>query len=105
MGKIIIKSGQSLFDIALQVYGTIEGVFGLLADNPGKLTTLTDETTPGTELVVNGAVLNKYVSDEYTNRGIIPATGYGIIEIPGEGIGYWAIDDDFIVSANPFTGS
>jgi hypothetical protein len=96
MGKIIIKSGQSLFDIALQAYGTIEGVFSLLADNPGKLTTLTDELTPGTELVVNGAVLNKYVADEYTNRGIIPATGLRH-EVYGDGIGWWIIENDFIV--------
>jgi len=97
MGKIITKSGQTLFDIALQVYGTIEGVFGLLADNPGKTSTLTDEPTPGTELMVNGTVLNKYVANEYANRGIIPATGIHH-EYQGEGIGWWIIEDDFIVT-------
>ena len=42
MGKIITKQGQSLLDIALQAYGSIEGVFGLLADNPTKLMAITD---------------------------------------------------------------
>jgi hypothetical protein len=93
MNKVKVLAGQSLFDIALQVYGSIEGVFGLTA---GTVDELPD---PGTELHPEGMVLNKYVVDEYQNSGIKPATG---MEIEGstlnEGIGYWVIEDDFVVS-------
>jgi hypothetical protein len=102
MGKIITKQGQSLFDIALQAYGSIEGVFGLLADNPTKLTAITDFPTPGTELKVTGAALNKFVVAEYSDYNIVPATAALASEIAGTGIGYWAIGDDFIVTAPVF---
>lgn len=34
MKKYIVKSGQNLYDIALMLYGSIEGVFDLLVSNP-----------------------------------------------------------------------
>ncbi len=102
MGKIITKQGQSLLDIALQAYGSIEGVFGLLADNPTKLTAITDCPTPGTELKVTGKVLNKYVVNEYSDYNIVPATAILASEVNQTGIGYWAIGVDFIVTPPVF---
>ena len=100
MGKIITKQGQSLFDIALQAYGSIEGVFGLLADNPTKLVAVTDCPTPGTELKVTGVASNKYVVAEYSDYNIIPATALSASEITGTGIGFWAIGTTFIIPLN-----
>lgn len=34
MQNIKVKEGQSLFDVALQYYGSAEGVIKLLEDNP-----------------------------------------------------------------------
>ena len=34
MNKYTVKSGQNLYDIALAIYGSIEGVFDLLMSNP-----------------------------------------------------------------------
>ena len=34
MNKYIVKSGQNIYDVALAIYGSIEGVFDLLASNP-----------------------------------------------------------------------
>ena len=34
MSEYIVKHGQNIFDVALQLYGSIEGVFDLLISNP-----------------------------------------------------------------------
>lgn len=93
MNKVKVLTGQSLFDIALQVYGSIEGVFGLTKG------TVSDEPVPGTELTVNGVAINKYIVNEYANNGIKPATGMDAeASIIRQGIGYWYVEDDFVVS-------
>lgn len=60
MDSYISKSGQNIFDIALTLYGTIDGIFDLLASNP--------ESINGEPLTVNtnipaGTVL--YYHSEY----------------------------------------
>lgn len=72
MAKYIVKPSQNIFDIALHLYGTIEGVFDLLITNPW-LNMNTDLIT-GTELeyhemfMINEPVVNKLKED-----GIVPA--------------------------------
>lgn len=90
MLKATSQQGQTYFDIALQVYGSIEGVFGLTGGS------ISDQPEPGTALTASGAVINKYVVNEYLNNNIIPATGADST-ITNEGIGYWIIENDFIV--------
>ncbi len=34
MGKYTVISGQNLYDVALHVYGSIEGITDLLVNNP-----------------------------------------------------------------------
>lgn len=55
-----IYSGQSLLDIALEVYGDIGGVFTLLEDNPA-ITSLDDDLQVGQALLVDD---NKAVNAE-----------------------------------------
>lgn len=61
MNKYITKSGQNLYDIALAIYGSIEGIFDLLISNPS-ISYGTIFST-GTEL--------SYHDDFILNQGVI----------------------------------
>lgn len=72
MNNVTAYKDQSVFDIALQEYGSIEGVFDLLAGNPGLEFDNTFE--PGTVLKLEGDIINQEVVDYYTKNNIKPAT-------------------------------
>jgi len=44
--KIIVKEGQSLFDIAVQEYGTVDAIFLLIEDNDF-INKIDDNISPG----------------------------------------------------------
>lgn len=61
---------QSLLDIALQQYGSIEAAFLLLLQNSDKLTGLTTMPRPGTVLKCNGnplrpSIINLYAETDH----------------------------------------
>ena len=96
MSKIVtIRDAQSYFDLALQLTGSIEGVFEVAGQEP-----VSKEPQPGT-LINTGtiAAIERVALGYYTNRKIIPATGLAMTQsgLP-EGIGYWYVEDDFVVS-------
>lgn len=91
MRSITVKINQSLFDIALEQYGSIEGVYWLVEDNE-LLTGITDNVFPTDTLLIRDEVINnkaqKYLSD------------YDITTVEdarGSGIGYMRIGIDFKV--------
>lgn len=74
MGRYKVLSGQNLYDVALHLYGSIEGVVDLLIDNPE----LSFDTTlaAGRELLyTDGFVINADVVAYNELHGIIPANG------------------------------
>lgn len=74
MNKYITKSGQNLYDIALAIYGSIEGIFDLLISNPD----ISFETvfTKGVELSYHeDFVLNKDVVNWLDNNNITVKNG------------------------------
>ena len=90
MNTITVIKHQSLFDIAIQTYGTIEGIFSLCLEND---IAITDELEPGRVLNVpkfDGA--NNEIVEYYKARNIKPATGITQQEaettIPEEGCNY-----------------
>jgi len=89
---------QSTFDIAAQTSGSIEAAF-LLALKNG--ISITDELVPGQELMLTD-VVNKDIREYYSNKGIVPVTGISNTDITNtiasEGVEFWAIEMDFIVS-------
>ncbi len=94
MSKIIVLPGQSLFDIALQVYGAVDGAKKLADDNG---INITSDIVPGTELRFDGnMIINKNVVNYYKNDNIIPSSVL-IVEIQ-QGIGFWEIGTGFVVS-------
>lgn len=48
--KVKVQDRQTVFDIAIQEYGSVEACFVLMADNPDKITSLTMDLVPGTIL-------------------------------------------------------
>lgn len=97
----IVLHNQSLLDIAIQHTGSVANVF-LIAQANGLA--VSDEITPGTDLIIpDTVVLDTDIKTYYTSRAIQPATALTTIiddntEPSLEGIGYWIIGDDNIVS-------
>lgn len=74
MATYRVKHGQNLFDIAVCLYGSIEGLFDLLISNP-KLS-LNDDLQPGTELEYHEYfVINSGIVDEMQKEHIVPGNG------------------------------
>ena len=70
--EITVKDRQSLFDIAVQCLGGIEGVFAFAGHND---ISITDRLTDGTVLLWEHTdVVNTNVQKTYALRGLSPAT-------------------------------
>ncbi len=96
--EAVVKARQNLFDMSLQIYGDLSGLIELAEDND---LNLTQELTPGTKLKSRIEVKNKQVVSFFKARKNKPATGLSISEtekLKPEGIDYWAIEYDFVVS-------
>jgi hypothetical protein len=93
-----IKQGMTMLDVAMLVAGSVEGFFALATLNG---LAYTDEITPGQELNLNIAVQSASVVKYFKDKGYKPASGVGVPLGGGGGsggIGYWSIEDNFIVS-------
>ncbi|MBS2100716.1 LysM peptidoglycan-binding domain-containing protein [Carboxylicivirga linearis] len=96
--QAVAEPYQNMFDLALQLYGSLQGVFQLAKDNDKDMTS---EINPGEILKGRKDPIDKLVYEFYKGRGIKPATGLTSEEsadIKPEGIEFWAIEFDFIVS-------
>lgn len=91
MQIIQVKRNQTLFDIALEQYGNVEAVVWLVEDN--QLNGVTDNIWEGQELKLRAAVMNQRMVN-YLKKYTV-ATREGVI---AEGIGFWEIERDFVVS-------
>lgn len=84
-----VSAGQSLFDVAVTVYGDVSGVAWLLADNK-ILNGPTDRIYDGQRLVIRQEAINLrarvFLEDYPTIATIAPE------DMP-DGIGYWRLDE------------
>lgn len=72
--KVAVLQNQTLSDIALQVYGSVEGVFVLATDNNLSVTT---ELKAGQMLEYQAdKVINKQIVQYYSDNNIHPATAF-----------------------------
>lgn len=71
--KIIVQARQNPYDIAMQYYGSHDGVKQLMLDNPDVITGLTDAIPEGTVLNVLGAPINDVIVRQYAANGTVPA--------------------------------
>lgn len=76
--KVTVETGQSLTDIAIQVYGSAEGAFILAKENG---LSVTSQLKAGDVLSYSSdKVIDKRVVDYYAKNGIKPVTGFGSFE-------------------------
>lgn len=74
MGKYIVIQGQNIYDVALHIYGSIEGVTDLMVNNEN-LSFATD-LKAGDELVYSDDYkINQEVVSYYLTHSITPASG------------------------------
>ena len=97
---ITILHNQSLLDLAVQHTGTAENAFALAVANG---LSLTDDLKAGDWLITNrqGLKANKDILNYYQAKKLQPATAISqelSTNNQLQGIDYWAIQMDFIVS-------
>lgn len=74
MKQYIVKSGQNLYDVALTLYGSIEGVFDLLINN--RSINLNSQLTNGQILYYNeGFMVNQTIVDWFKTNGDVIKNG------------------------------
>lgn len=98
--KTRVLHNQSLLDLALQHTGSVENAFALALANG---LSLTDELAAGESLHLTayGIQQNKEILNYYQSKSIQPATAISGKQEAGsqmQGIGYWAISTEFIIS-------
>lgn len=91
--KAIVKTGQTLQDIAIQYCGNLGALSELATMNN---LALTQEIAAGQELLLP-AVVDKRVEVVFRAGGYFPAAGNNFNQ-DLEGVGFWGIEFDFIVS-------
>lgn len=98
--EIRTEDGQSIWDLAIQEYGSIEEVFGLLDANP--VLQINNEPEAGTKINIEQEpdVQNREQMDYFRGNGAgkrYVNCRVDIMSRPG-GIGFMQIGNDFIVS-------
>lgn len=79
MNKVVMGFGQTIYDIAIQETGGVEGVFDLMKSNPTVIPNLNAQPTAGSKLMVD-AVKDDKVLKYYKDNTLKPATGFGLNE-------------------------
>lgn len=69
--KVKVRDGQTLADISIQEYGSLEAAMDLAKANG---ISLTDIPVPGSELQLHDAVYDKTMADYCKVNGVSPAT-------------------------------
>lgn len=74
MATYTVKSNQNIFDVAMSIYGTIEGLFDLLITNPE--ISMASELRYGQTLSYHSEyVLNSSIVESFASNKIIPTNG------------------------------
>ena len=69
--KIKVLERQTIWDLAIQEYGSIDGAFKILSDNP--TLDLATDLVPGTLILINSLPINKDVVNTLIEKGIVLA--------------------------------
>lgn len=75
---IIVQPGQCVEDLAIQEYGTMDGVSLIVFGNEGVFVDgFCTDLQPGTELVITGEPINLPMYNTMRKLGVIPSTNAG----------------------------
>lgn len=87
MKRILVQNNQSIWDIAIQEYGSMEGAKQLIIDNPTKCD-FQNSLKAGMELLITLSPINKTIQDYFTKNRIKPATAVEVLFNP-----LWILND------------
>lgn len=91
--KIKVQPFQTILDIAIQYTGSVDNAMGIAIANHCSVT----DDVSGLELIIPDAIqVSRNIVRQYSNHNINPATM--VDNNTYEGIGYWVIGVDFIIS-------
>lgn len=79
MRSVVAHRNQSLLDIAIQEYGSVEAVVDIAMEND---LSITDPLTPGQVILIPGDPIDSDIVTYYANRNIKPATAISELEQP-----------------------
>ncbi|RIV21401.1 LysM domain-containing protein [Fibrisoma montanum] len=85
-----VRDGQSLWDIAVEVYGDVEAVYWLLDDNRSQIQGITDRLYPGMLLTIRDVPKNTRVATYLKDFAPFQTIDEG--DRP-EGVGYWYLSE------------
>lgn len=93
--KKVVEHSQSVYDTVIQHYGNLDSLFEFIALNN---LSVTDDLKYGSEIEIGDPVSNQVI-ETFIEKKITPATDFDSEkELLPEGIGYWTIGTDFVVS-------
>lgn len=78
--KTTIQEGQTLFDVSLQLTGSMEGVFLVMGDNG--ISSVNSNLEMGDEITYKQEVIDEKVVSYYEDRKLIINSGIEIVELP-----------------------
>ena len=85
MKQVAVNNNQSIWDLAIQYYGSVDGIKQLILDNPAKLN-LSDGVVPGTKIIIREEmVFNKTIVDYLDKNRIKLATTVSVPNTSGFG--------------------
>ena len=90
MRIIQVKKNQSLFDIAVQEYGSFYGVHWIVEDNED-INSVLDNVFENDTLLMRNEVMNGQVKKHLSSFTIATIND----AVRTSGIGFWAIEKDF----------
>jgi len=97
-GNTTLAPRQGLLDIAIRELGSPEAVFDIAISNG---LSITDSLPAGASITIPATSPSR-IASAYQSLGINPATELSALDfantVAGEGIEFWAIETDFIVS-------
>ena len=89
MATYVVSDGQSVADVALELFGDVLGVFTLLDENPGVFG-IADRLLTGQQLNYGGTVINRRVKAYLADFAPIATISE---EDKPSGIGFWRLDE------------
>ena len=89
MANYVVKPKQSLFDVAIEAYGDVQGVVWLVNDN-GFVPGPTGPIYPGDVLHIRGEKINARQAQALSD--FAPFQTVSDVDTP-QGVGFWRLED------------
>ncbi len=79
--EVIIEKGQTLYELSVQHYGSVEGLFLLMNDN--NISSVNHSLQVGDKLKIKSEAIDQSIVDYYTKNSIVVNSGFNTPIITG----------------------